>query len=886
MADMDYLVAFGQKGLDDIATGKKMIEESIAKIKELNTELATIGLKRLNSDDLKGAIKSYEDLKKKQEDFNKTVVQSIDLSKKMAKAKSDELKQIDTDYKTLNKSIQDNANEYRKLSQEHARLRDEAKSLGVIYGTTSKEFLNATQKANDLDKKLKEIDAALGQHQRSVGNYKAAFDGFGLSVQQIAREVPNFALSFTTGISAISNNLPILADEIKRARDENKALIESGSVGIPVWKRFVSSLFSWQTALVLGITVLLNYSKQIKEFISGTKDAAESQKELEEAVNKTTSVIDKQFEKQEKRISKTQASLGIDTQTAKRKLDLLKASGASEREILDAEIDYLDKKTNDLTVKKEKYEYLLSEVNRVGIGFKEREEYKGQYNEQFISFVSKTLQERLFLTKEESDAEAKTIVESFNTKNYALSKYRDTVYEINQDILDSENEKNIAIASFTKKSLEDKKKADEDYKKLLEKQLKEADDANREFTDNVLKNLNDIELGQKESADKEIAILDDKLNRGLITIRTYEKEKALIIKNSEEQISKSQIEYLMSSLRNYGLTAENEAKLREKLTELQIQYTEKSRKADEESTKQKAQNFEGFVARTKGWLDDLNKGFDKQREKDLRKDKDYQQRKLDLQKQFVQDSLNLIFTLLAAENQAKIDSLQKEGNLIEANGQKEIDRINRSLLTAEEKEKKIRAQEARTAMQRQEIDRQIREERRKMAIADRAAALAQIVFNTAVAVTDPRNSFLIPLILAIAAVQTATVLATPLPQYAKGRQGGKAEFAIVGEKGHELVQERDGSMWVTGNKAHLAYLNEGAKVVPNHEFVKQANYYAMKDASRYKPTQSDNMIKDFLKLNLQEQRKINKGLSNLKNKTYINIDGSSNNYIVRKLNRK
>ena len=372
-------------------------------------------------------------------------------------------------------------------------------------------------------------------------------------------------------------------------------------------------------------------------------------------------------------------------------------------------------------------------------------------------------------------------------------------------------------------------------KSATQKRLEDETKANDEFTQNILKGLNDIELAQKQSADKEIAILDDKLNRGLITIRTYEKEKALIIKNSEEQISKLQIDYLMSSLRNYGLTAENEAKLREKLTELQIQYTERSRKADEEATKQKAQNFEGFVARTKGWLDDLNKGFDKKREEDLRKDKDYQQRKLDLQKQFVQDSLNLIFTLLAAENQAKIDSLQKEGDLIETNGQKEIDRINRSLLTAEEKEKKIRAQEARTAMQRQEIDRQIREERRKMAIADRAAALAQIVFNTAVAVTDPKNAFLIPLILAIAAVQTATVLATPLPQYAKGRQGGKAEFAIVGEKGHELVQERDGSMWVTGNKAHLAYLNEGAKVVPNHEFVKQANYYAMKDASRYKP---------------------------------------------------
>ena len=66
---------------------------------------------------------------------------------------------------------------YKQLSQEHIKLRNEAKALGVIYGTNSKEFLNAAKAANDLDKKLKEIDAALGQHQRSVGNYKAAWNG-------------------------------------------------------------------------------------------------------------------------------------------------------------------------------------------------------------------------------------------------------------------------------------------------------------------------------------------------------------------------------------------------------------------------------------------------------------------------------------------------------------------------------------------------------------------------------------------------------------------------------------------------------------------------------------------------------------------------------------
>jgi tape measure domain-containing protein len=71
----------------------------------------------------------------------------------------------------------------------------------------------------------------------------------------------------------------------------------------------------------------------------------------------------------------------------------------------------------------------------------------------------------------------------------------------------------------------------------------------------------------------------------------------------------------------------------------------------------------------------------------------------------------------------------------------------------------------------EQYDQQMRAIKRKQAIADRIAAIAQIAINTAVALTNPTNiaSFgtISPFIIASGAIQTGIVLAQPLP-YNKG----------------------------------------------------------------------------------------------------------------------
>lgn len=98
------------------------------------------------------------------------------------------------------------------------------------------------------------------------------------SVQQVARELPSLAMGPQMFFLAISNNLPILSDQIRIAKQEYNELAAAGQKGVPVWKQVTSSIFSWQTALVAGITLLVMNGKAIGEWISGL---GKSRKELD-----------------------------------------------------------------------------------------------------------------------------------------------------------------------------------------------------------------------------------------------------------------------------------------------------------------------------------------------------------------------------------------------------------------------------------------------------------------------------------------------------------------------------------------------------------------------------------------------------------------------------
>lgn len=172
------------------------------------------------------------------------------------------------------------------MSQSLGRMRMAYRELTEEERNSSfgKQLLASIQQT---DAKIKQLDATIGNYQRNVGNYKSHWDGLGMSIQQIGRELPSLAMGWNTFFLAISNNLPMLTDELARAKREYKELTAQGQKATPVWKQVLGSVLSWQTALVVGITVLSMYGKEIMEWVDnlfrGNKIMLESvdvQKEL------------------------------------------------------------------------------------------------------------------------------------------------------------------------------------------------------------------------------------------------------------------------------------------------------------------------------------------------------------------------------------------------------------------------------------------------------------------------------------------------------------------------------------------------------------------------------------------------------------------------------
>jgi hypothetical protein len=88
-----------------------------------------------------------------------------------------------------------------------------------------------------------------------------------------------------------------------------------------------------------------------------------------------------------------------------------------------------------------------------------------------------------------------------------------------------------------------------------------------------------------------------------------------------------------------------------------------------------------------------------------------------------------------------------------------------------------------------------KELRRRQAKADKIQAAFNIILNTAVGASSAAAAVatlpLVPFIIAIGALQLATVLAKPLPEFFKGKKDSYEGLGIVGDRGFEFVERKD-----------------------------------------------------------------------------------------------
>ena len=182
---------------------------------------------------------------------------------------------------------------YNQLAAQYElnKIKLNAMSHEERYATAAGKDLE--EQTLNLYKQMIRMQEATGNHRLSVGNYKLAWNGLGNAMNQVIRELPSATMGMNTFFLAISNNIPVLIDEIDRVRQRNKLLAAEGKETTSVVKTITGAIFSWQTALILCLTALSMHGKEILDWISKAIKGRAAAIKFTEAVDNMVEELDK-----------------------------------------------------------------------------------------------------------------------------------------------------------------------------------------------------------------------------------------------------------------------------------------------------------------------------------------------------------------------------------------------------------------------------------------------------------------------------------------------------------------------------------------------------------------------------------------------------------------
>lgn len=194
--------------------------------------------------------------------------------------------------------------------------------------------------------------------------------------------------------------------------------------------------------------------------------------------------------------------------------------------------------------------------------------------------------------------------------------------------------------------------------------------------------------------------------------------------------------------------------------------------------------------------------------------------------QVASDSLNAINDLVGTIYDAKIEKVEAEQEANQEAADAEQERISelveKKVITEEEGEARKRAAEAKSAKKTEELEKKKAKLKREQAIWDKANNIAQCTMQTALAIMNawatapwPVNIAMAAVAGAMGALQLATIIATPLPKYAKGTKSHKGGPAVVGDGGEPELVTFGGKSWITPDTPTIVDLPAGAAVIPH-----------------------------------------------------------------------
>lgn len=805
-----------------------------------------------------------------------------------------------------------------EAAEQNRILRAAAKQLDLTNAENIKTLQIYNQQIEKNTEFIRKNSDAATQQKMNIGNYNSVWKGLNISVQQLVRELPSAKYGLDIFFLAISNNIPMLMDAIKGMQAFNKQMVETGQLDkkVSIGKELLKSLVSWQTAIMLGVTLLVQYGDEIIKWVGNLikgekvlsaaaiaqehlnnawKDGmTNAQKELTEmrlltkaigdntiSMNDRKKAVDEMRQRYPEYLQNltdeeilagkvgdayNKIALSI-TQTAIAQAQMNEAvklaegiiemqsknnlfKGLNSIEEIDAELKKIDDRQNELYSGNYRkvigLEFLSDTAGKELLQLDKAEEQLKEYRkayEEFLSFI-----------------DSANILKAINTGNNTKGTSGKTYAEILADIItkygaepiedNREREieainlwfadqvkaiKNIgegateeeirAYQALVAKKENDIAAVNEKYDKKLEQEAKKIANAYNRMVRAGLQGMDNTYESDIYITDtnmmQEQTLLNEKYLQNKINEEQYQKEMLSIRQKYAKEGLETQIRYTefeletLQELRTQALEQGiAEEDLDKNLTEENLQrLTQLIEKLKAElglmASEQSIANKKGMSLWGILGLDDESLAI---AEESL---------------QGVFDIMGEIDNLVNASFDARLQRIEEEADAVEKSHDRQLESLQnlyeQGAISQEEYEARKRLQEEMTEKKKEELAKKEAELKNKQAKYDKASAIAQALINTALAITSaatvvpfiPLGSIAMGIASAMGALQVATIMATPLPKYAKGTKYHKGGLAVVGDGGkQEVVMTADGA-YLTPDTPTLVNLPRGARVFPD-----------------------------------------------------------------------
>jgi hypothetical protein len=240
------------------------------------------------------------------------------------------------------------------------------------------------------------------------------------------------------------------------------------------------------------------------------------------------------------------------------------------------------------------------------------------------------------------------------------------------------------------------------------------------------------------------------------------------------------------------------------------------------------------------------------------------------------------------------NALQAKEDQLNKTYETEVANINNSTLSEEQKAARLKIIEAQKLAQTEAIERRKRQLDLERARFEKAANIASIITDTALAVVRALGDkslpgpLRIPFAIAVGAIGAANLIraiAAPLPRFAAGTKSSPEGWALTDELGPEMYRTPAGKIFMGDNQPTVRYLEKGTEIIPHDKLHKR-----MMDSTLSMITTP---VKDNTASELRQMREENKwyaqqyikALQNQKRRTIVNnrIDTGWGSYLQKQV---